>query len=77
MARCETCGNDYARPITITRDGFSHTYDSFECAVQALAPICGNCGVRVVGHGVEDAGGIYCGASCARKAGANGLIDHA
>ena len=25
MARCETCGNDYSRPITVTRDGATHT----------------------------------------------------
>jgi len=76
MARCETCGNDYARPITVTRGGSAHVYDSFECAIQALAPVCGNCGVRILGHGVENAGDIYCGASCARHAGASGLADH-
>ena len=76
MARCETCGNDYARPITVARGGSSHVYDSFECAIQALAPVCGNCGVRILGHGVENAGNIFCGASCARNAGASGLADH-
>jgi hypothetical protein len=76
MAKCETCGNDYARPITVTRDGRAHTYDSFECAIQALAPTCENCGVRILGHGMENAGKVYCGASCARGAGATGLVDH-
>jgi hypothetical protein len=31
---CEACGND--RPITVTRDGRNHEYDSFECAIHAL-----------------------------------------
>jgi hypothetical protein len=76
MARCETCGNDYDRPIAITLNGESHLFDSFECAIHALAPTCGRCGVRVLGHGVQDAAHIYCGASCARGAGAKGFVDH-
>jgi len=76
MARCETCGNEYARPITVTRDGHSHDYDSFECAIHALAPICQRCGTRILGHGVENGDRIYCGASCARSAGAQGIVDH-
>jgi len=29
------------------------TFDSFECAIHALAPTCENCGIRIVGHGLE------------------------
>jgi hypothetical protein len=76
MARCETCGNEYARPITVSLDGESHEYDSFECAIHALAPTCRNCGIRIVGHGVESGSHMYCCASCARTAGARGLVDH-
>ncbi len=76
MTRCETCGNEYARPITVSIDGASHEYDSFECAIHALAPTCGNCGTRIVGHGVESGSHMYCCASCARTAGAGGLVDH-
>jgi hypothetical protein len=76
MTRCETCGNEYARPISVTRDGRSHDYDSFECAIHALAPVCQRCGTRILGHGVENGDHIYCGASCARLAGAQGIVDH-
>lgn len=76
MARCETCGNDYSRPITVTRDGDTHTYDSFECAIHALAPTCERCGIRILGHGVENGNHMYCGANCARSAGSRGLVDH-
>ena len=34
IARCETCGNDYSGPIRVTRDGGTHTYETFECAIQ-------------------------------------------
>jgi hypothetical protein len=40
--------------------GDSHTFDSFECAIHALAPVCEYCGVRVIGHGVEADGSFYC-----------------
>ena len=51
MAQCETCGNDYDKAFQVTANGKTHTYDSFECAIDALAPTCANCGIRIVGHG--------------------------
>jgi hypothetical protein len=47
-----------------------HVFDSFECAIHALAPTCEHCRVRIIGHGVEANGSIYCCAHCARMAGA-------
>jgi hypothetical protein len=29
MSRCETCGNEYSRSITVTVDGEAHDFDSF------------------------------------------------
>jgi hypothetical protein len=75
MATCETCGNDYDRAFTVTMAGRAHTFDSFECAIHALAPTCEHCGCRVVGHGVESDGTVYCCANCAHKDGVAGLED--
>jgi hypothetical protein len=76
MPVCEVCGNDYDKAFEVSVAGEpARTFDSFECAIHSLAPSCGNCGCRVVGHGVEAAGAIYCCASCARTAGAEGLQD--
>jgi hypothetical protein len=75
MAKCETCGNDYDKTFTIEMDDRSHTFDSFECAIQALAPTCSHCGCRVIGHGVEYEGEVFCCASCAAHAGVTGLRD--
>lgn len=77
MATCETCGNDYDKTFTVTLGGKPHTYDSFECAIQALAPTCAHCGCRVIGHGVEAKGKVYCCAHCASKEGVKGLADRA
>ena len=38
MTQCEVCGNDYDKPIEIVRNGESHFFDCFECAIHALAP---------------------------------------
>ena len=46
MEQCEVCGNKYDKPITVTRDGKTHVFDSFECAIHMLAPTCEHCGFR-------------------------------
>ena len=75
--QCEVCGNDYDMAFQVTMKGKTRTFDCFECAIEALAPHCAHCDVRVVGHGVESAGKIYCCANCARAEGVSGLRDHA
>ena len=77
MARCEVCGNDYDKPIEVTVAGEGHVFDSFECAIHALAPQCDHCGCRIIGHGVESDGSFFCCANCARLAGETGLKDRA
>ena len=49
MPRCETCGNDYDKTFEVIKDGETHTFDSFECAIHRLAPACAHCGCRIVG----------------------------
>jgi len=72
---CEVCGNDYDKAFTVSFEGEQHTFDSFECAIQALAPTCAHCGCRVIGHGVEQGDAIFCCASCAKHEGATDLKD--
>jgi phage terminase large subunit GpA-like protein len=67
MATCEQCGNDYWLSFEVRTAGNNvHVFDSFECAIQRLAPICEHCQVRIVGHGVEVSGAFYCCGHCAR-----------
>ena len=76
MARCDVCGNDYDKSFRIiTSDGQTHQFDSFECAIHAVAPECPHCGCKVVGHGLESHGTIYCCAHCARESGEAELQD--
>ena len=75
MARCETCGNDYDKAFQVSMNGTTHIFDSFECAIHAMAPACAHCGCKIVGHGVEAGGKMYCCAHCAQHQG--GIRDRA
>jgi hypothetical protein len=78
VAVCEVCGNDYDKAFQVTLAGAAaRTFDSFECAIHALAPTCGHCGCKVIGHGLEAGDTIYCCASCARARGVEELQDRA
>jgi hypothetical protein len=77
MATCEVCGNDYDKAFEVTIAGESHVFDSFECAIHALAPVCEHCGCRILGHGVEGDGRIFCCAHCAAVSGVEGVADRA
>jgi hypothetical protein len=75
MALCEMCGNNYDKAFEVIMAGTSHTFDSFECAIQTLAPTCEHCGCRIIGHGVEAHGDMYCCAHCAGKSGVHEVQD--
>lgn len=75
MPQCEVCGNEYDKTFEVFMAGQSHVFDSFECAIQALAPTCSHCGCKIVGHGVEANNSFYCCAHCANKSGKDGLRD--
>jgi Rieske Fe-S protein len=75
MAVCEVCGNDYDKSFEVTAGRTTHVFDSFECAIHALAPTCAHCGCRVIGHGVEANGTIFCCAHCAEREGVRDLVD--
>ena len=76
MAKCEVCGNEYDKAFQVTLPGDqSHVFDSFECAIHAIAPSCEHCGCKIIGHGVEANGSIYCCAHCASMAGTSAVQD--
>jgi hypothetical protein len=75
MPKCEVCGNDYDKAMEITVDGASHVFDSFECAIHALAPECDHCGCKIVGHGIESNNSFFCCAHCAHEEGVMAAVD--
>jgi hypothetical protein len=75
MRRCESCGNEYDKCFEVVMAGEAHVFDSFECAIHALAPRCVHCGCRILGHGMEAAGVFYCSEHCAKATGQKGFQD--
>ena len=76
MARCEVCGNDYYLSFEVLTAGSRHVFDSFECAIHKLAPVCAHCGCRIIGHGIEAKDNIFCCANCSEQSGQHGAVDN-
>lgn len=77
MAKCDSCGNDYDKAFELSVQGKTYTFDSFECAIRTVAPVCAHCDVRIIGHGLEKDGRIFCCAHCAAQMDVTGLRDRA
>lgn len=78
MKTCEVCGNEYDKCFEVIEStGRVHKFDSFECAIKSMAPVCPVCDCRIIGHGVEEEGALYCCAHCARQKGETKLQDRA
>ena len=75
MARCDVCGNDYDKSFEVRSPAGTFTFDAFECAIHRLAPQCAHCGCRIIGHGIEAPGAMYCCAYCARQRGVERVAD--
>lgn len=71
MAKCDVCGNEYDKSFQVMQAGRTMTFDSFECAIAALAPHCAHCDCRIIGHGLEDGEGRI----CAKQSGVTALKD--
>ena len=77
MKTCECCGNSYDKAFELSIGGTAHIFDSFQCAIQVLAPRCFYCKVSIIGYGFEARGQYFCCAHCARQAGIEDVKDRA
>ena len=75
MGKCEVCGNEYDKSFEVILAGERHVFDSFECAIHALAPHCKHCDCRIIGHGLEVEGTMFCCEHCAEAEGVHGFQD--
>ncbi|MBT2748748.1 MULTISPECIES: hypothetical protein [unclassified Lysobacter] len=75
MATCEVCGNVYDKAFVVSMPGRNGTFDSFECAIHAMAPRCAHCDCRIIGHGIEHDNSFFCCAHCAHQAGVSAAKD--
>lgn len=47
MATCDVCGNAYRNSFTVTQGAVTGTFDSFECAIHAMAPVARTASARL------------------------------
>ncbi len=69
LKTCENCGNQYDKTFSVIMNGKEHIFDSFECAINKMAPHCSHCDTLMIGHGTEANGKFYCCAHCAKADG--------
>ncbi len=62
---CEVCGQESEDAFEVVRHVGRHGFDTFECAIYAMAPRCARCGVRIIGHPVKEDDHTFCCAHCA------------
>lgn len=65
MQACDTCGNDREELFTLSREGRTGHYDSFECAIHDMAQRCAHCGCAILGHAVRQRQQVFCCQHCA------------
>jgi hypothetical protein len=53
MRKCVTCGNEYDASFDILTGDETYSFNSFECAIAKLAPLCEGRSVKVIGHGLQ------------------------
>ena len=75
MGICSVCANESARTFDVMYEGGILTFDSFQCAIHRLAPICNHCECTIIGHIFESEAASYCCLHCARSAQAKGIDD--
>lgn len=72
---CDQCGNVYDKAFQLMALGKTYTFDCFECAIARIAPRCEHCQVRIIGHGMESGGRMFCCDHCAEMEGVTSLRD--
>jgi hypothetical protein len=50
-------------------------FDSFECAIHAIAPSCDHCGCKIIRPGIEAGASVFCCPHCAEVSGVEGARD--
>lgn len=65
MDTCATCGRAAEDLFSVSRDGMSRNFDSFECAAHLMAPRCAHCQCTILGHPTRHEGAAFCCAHCA------------
>lgn len=67
-ARCLNCGSNIEKDYILFINGTEFTFDSFECAVNFVAPRCAHCNSVVMGQGITLSDQTFCSPQCSKEA---------
>ncbi len=75
MSRCVVCGHNSVGNFSVTlANGRTYDFDTFQCAIDRLAPRCSRCGIRIIGHPTVVDGGLFCGPHCSQFLGIHHFV---
>lgn len=66
-SRCINCGVNIEKDYILFINGAEFTFDSFECAINFVAPRCAHCNTVVLGRGILSEGETYCCGHCSHS----------
>ena len=66
-ARCVNCGLNIEKDYILFINGTEFTFDSFECAVNFVAPRCARCNAIIMGRGTHHTDEIFCSPLCSEE----------
>ena len=66
-ARCVNCGSNIEKDYILFVNGAEFVFDSFECAVNFVAPRCSACNSIIMGKVIHRADEIFCSANCSKE----------
>ncbi len=66
IKECDNCGKTHDKAFVILKEGREHTFDSFECAINFVAPRCFHCNTFILGRQVDQDGETFCSIKCSK-----------
>jgi hypothetical protein len=64
--RCENCGSNIEKDYILFINGAEFVFDSFECAVNFVAPRCAHCNTVIMGKGIQSGEQVFCSTNCSK-----------
>jgi hypothetical protein len=65
--RCMNCGLNIEKDYILYINGTEFTFDSFECAINFVAPRCTHCNSIILGRGTKQSDDIFCSPQCRKE----------
>lgn len=65
--RCMNCGLNIEKDYILYINGTEFSFDSFECAINFVAPRCAHCNKIILDRGIKHDDEIFCNPFCRKE----------